>query len=537
MNRQIELVDTAQSDKRFEKQTPSIMPTPNPSVPHFKQLFKEDVVQLVTSSNIHKHSATCYKYSKIRDNPTCRMRMPRQIVEQSSINVDSGEIKLKRLHATINNFNEYIISACRSNMDIKFIYSGSDAKALVYYITDYVTKTNLSFHDTFSLVLKAVKSMEKSPLGGADSMSAEEKSRRLVLRCYNTLASQQELSDMQVASYLMCWPDHYTTHEFANIHLISVEHYLQAALLDERSKGQQQQPTGNINHSLHYAEMTLHVLEPPAASDDEDEIRIDAEEQFLLQPSESASRYVFVNSRIDDQYRSSALESVSLYDYARFYRKKPINAKDRKQFQAQTAANQNEQEHPNRGRPPVERECFRTGPPIPRQDREETQERFCRSILTLFVPWRSVFDLCDLDQTWKQAFESRQGSVLPESRKFIENIQLLHECKKDRDEHLQQVIEAMQTETIHQHTHSNDMNDENDEEQEEILDVLASIDMGELTHIEQPGMKSEEKYFHKTLQAVDQANRFIHIHSKILLLCEYRRYFIFYVFRFRARSI
>ena len=511
------------------------MPTPNPSLPHFKQLFKDDIVQLVTSSNIHKHSATCYKYSKIRDNPTCRMRMPRQIVEQSSINVDSGEIKLKRLHATINNFNEYIISACRSNMDIKFIYSGSDAKALVYYITDYVTKTNLSFHDTFSLVLKAVKSMEKSPLGGADSMSAEEKSRRLVLRCYNTLASQQELSGMQVASYLMGWPDHYTTHEFANIHLISVEHYLQAALLDERSKGQQQ-PTGNINHSLHYAEMTLQFLEPPAASDDEDEIRIDAEEQFLLQPSESASRYVFVNSRIDYQYRSSALESISLYDYARFYRKKPINANDRKQFQAQTAANRNEQEHPNRGRPPVERECFQTGhpqasshmnmkrtspvvpvllgPPIPRQDREETQERFCRAILTLFVPWRSVLDICDLNQTWKQAFESRQTHIMPESRKFIENIQLLHECKKDRDEHLQQVIEAMQTETIHQHTHSNDMNNENDEEQEEILDVLASIDMDELAHIEQPGMKSEEKHFHKTLQAVDQANRFIHIHSR-----------------------
>ena len=538
MNKRIKLVDTELLDQGVEKQTPSIMPTPDPSLPHYKRLFREDVVQLVTSSNIHKHSATCYKYSKIRDNPTCRMRMPRQIVEQSSINVDSGEIKLKRLHATINNFNEYIMSACRSNMDIKFIYSGSDAKALVYYITDYVTKTNLSFHDTFSLVLKAVKSMEKSPLGSADSMSAEEKSRRLVLRCYNTLASQQELSGMQVASYLMGWPDHYTTHEFANIHLISVEHYLQAALLSERSK-EQQQPTGNIHHSFHCAEITLLFSETSATSDDEDGIRIDTEEQFFLQPSESSTKYVFVNSRIDYQYRSSALESISLYDYARFYRKKPITANDRKQVEAQTMAKQNEQEHPNRGRPPVERECFRTGhpqasshmnmkrtspvvpvllgPPIPRQDREETQERFCRSILTLFVPWRSVFDICDLSQTWKQAFESRQAKIMPESRKFIENIQLLHECKKDRDEHLQQVIEAMQTETIHQHTHSGDMNDENDGEQEEILDVLASIDMDELAHIEQPGMKSEEKYFQKTLQAVDQANRFIHIHSKTSL--------------------
>lgn len=73
------------------------------------------------------------------------MRMPRRIEKLSYIDVDSGEIKLKRLHETINNFNEYIISACRSNMDIKYIFSGSDAKALVYYITDYVTKSSLSF--------------------------------------------------------------------------------------------------------------------------------------------------------------------------------------------------------------------------------------------------------------------------------------------------------------------------------------------------------------------------------------------------------
>ena len=126
MNKEIELVGTEQLDQGLAKQTPAIIPTPNPSLPHFKRLFREDIVQLVTSSNIHKHSATCYKYSKIRDNPTCRMRMPRQLVEQSSINVDSGEIKLKRLHATVNNFNEYIISACRSNMDIKFIYPGNE---------------------------------------------------------------------------------------------------------------------------------------------------------------------------------------------------------------------------------------------------------------------------------------------------------------------------------------------------------------------------------------------------------------------------
>ena len=225
-------LDSVQLEKDTSKLIPSIMPTPNPSMTSFALNFKKDIVQLVNSNNIHNHTATCYKYSKKHGNATCRMRMPRQIESASSIDIESGEIKLKRLHETINNFNEYVISACRSNMDIKYIFSGSDAKALVYYITDYVTKSSLSFHDTFSLVLKAVRSFEKQSLDSDANSSAEEKSRRLVLRCYNTLASQQELSGAQVASYLMGWPDHYTTHEFANLYLIGIENYLQAALTE-----------------------------------------------------------------------------------------------------------------------------------------------------------------------------------------------------------------------------------------------------------------------------------------------------------------
>ena len=190
------------------------------------------------------------------------MRMPRRIEKLSSIDIESGEIKLKRLHETVNNFNEYIISACRSNMDIKYIFSGSDAKALVYYITDYVTKSSLSFHDTFSLVLKAVQSFEKQKPNIDASLNAEEKSRRLVLRCYNTLASQQELSGVQVTSYLMGWPDHYTTHEFVNLFLIGIENYLQATLMEAQSE-QQCQKEGDFTKFLgkkNITKISVHVL-------------------------------------------------------------------------------------------------------------------------------------------------------------------------------------------------------------------------------------------------------------------------------------
>lgn len=221
---------------------PACRPTPNPSSPNFESLFRADVVQLVEASNIHRHSDTCYKYCNANrgDKKICRMRMPRKLVPTSTIDPETGRISMRRSDPMINNFNEYLIAACRSNMDIKFIWSGSDAKALVYYITDYVTKMSLSFHDTFALVQKSITSLNTS-LHQNEEESAIDKSRKLVLRCYNSLASQQELSGVQVASYLMNWDDHYTTHKFKGLYLIQTERFLQAQLNDTRAKQKLQQ--------------------------------------------------------------------------------------------------------------------------------------------------------------------------------------------------------------------------------------------------------------------------------------------------------
>jgi hypothetical protein len=216
---------------------PACLPTPNPASPNFASRFRADVVRLVEASNIHKHSDTCYKYwnASRGEKKVCRMRMPRKLVAISTIDPDTGYISMRRSAEWVNNFNEYLIAACRSNMDIKFIWSGSDAKALVYYITDYVTKMSLSFHDTFALVQNSITSFKNS-MHQSNSDNAIEKSRRLVLRCYNSLASQQELSGVQVASYLMNWEDHYTTHKFQGLSLIQTERHLQAQLNEMNRK-------------------------------------------------------------------------------------------------------------------------------------------------------------------------------------------------------------------------------------------------------------------------------------------------------------
>ena len=161
--------------------------------------------------------------------------MPCKLVPISTIDPDTGHISMRRSDPMINNFNEYIVAACHSNMDIKFIWTDSDAKALIYYITDYVTKMSLCFHDTLSLVQKCMTSIA-DPSHRMNQQNAIEKSRKLILRCYNAIASQQELSGVQVVSYLMNWNDHYTIHKVQDLFLIQTERYLQTQLNKIRAR-------------------------------------------------------------------------------------------------------------------------------------------------------------------------------------------------------------------------------------------------------------------------------------------------------------
>jgi hypothetical protein len=79
-------------ESEVNEMVPACQTTPNPSSVDFTRIFRKDIVRLVETSNIHKHSATCYKYSKGKSNDikTCRMRMPRALVKNSSVDPIHG---------------------------------------------------------------------------------------------------------------------------------------------------------------------------------------------------------------------------------------------------------------------------------------------------------------------------------------------------------------------------------------------------------------------------------------------------------------
>ncbi|CAF3777547.1 unnamed protein product [Rotaria sp. Silwood1] len=158
------------------------------------------------------------------------------------------------------------------------------------------------------------------------------------------------------------------------------------------------------------------------------------------------------------------------------------------------------------------------GPQIPRRDRDDTRERYSRALLTLFVPWRTVTDLCDINQTWDDALKSRQNRISIRSWKIIENIQLLHECKKDRDEHLLQVIAEAQTDNdaidpillpVNQ-----DIDGEHDaDDSEDLLELLGNIDEYTTAATNATKKSTEDKYIEETIEAVKNVGRFSHINT------------------------
>ena len=97
------------------------------------------------------------------------------------------------------------------------------AKAILYYITDYITKSQLKTHVTFAALELAVKKLgEYNPDEDVITIHA----KHMLQKCAHALISHQELSAQKVASYLMDFEDHFTSHQFRNLYWRSMETFI-----------------------------------------------------------------------------------------------------------------------------------------------------------------------------------------------------------------------------------------------------------------------------------------------------------------------
>jgi hypothetical protein len=160
-----------------------------------------------------RHSATCFKYN--RRSSSCRFGMPRALIHSSMVD-EHGIIHLARNHPWVNPWNPAIATCIRSNHDISWIPTVSKSLSLIYYITNYATKDDISplqIITKAALLRQAIESANNNPSPTRADLRLRQKGLdNFALRCFNSLSQDREVSGVQVASTLLGLPSYYTLH-------------------------------------------------------------------------------------------------------------------------------------------------------------------------------------------------------------------------------------------------------------------------------------------------------------------------------------
>ena len=197
-----------------------------------------NVVASTKQRHSKNHMATCFKYSRRGTGKNaCRFGMPRDLAPSSTVD-EFGIIHQRRNDAWINPWNPAIASCIRSNHDISWIPTVSKSLSLIYYITNYATKDDISPEQMLAKAALLKQSIEKARVAehptAAETRLREKGMDQFALRCFNTLANHREISGVQVANTLLQYPDSYTVgSRFFSINLWWLRRYVRGILYPE----------------------------------------------------------------------------------------------------------------------------------------------------------------------------------------------------------------------------------------------------------------------------------------------------------------
>jgi hypothetical protein len=206
---------TSSSASACDKNVCSARPT-HPDSSSFEVNFPDDLKQIVTACNVHKHTSTCYKYG----HKSCRFSFERPAIEVAYIKEGVIFLQRKQGNGWVNNYNDIVSYLLRCNNDIKFISNGKDSKALSFYITDYITKKAMTTHNAFPLIIAAQQDIENgftSALPNPLFNETQQQNRDLLVKCLNKLTTHSERSGPECASLLLDYKLCYKSHKFAKV--------------------------------------------------------------------------------------------------------------------------------------------------------------------------------------------------------------------------------------------------------------------------------------------------------------------------------
>ncbi|PBK59899.1 hypothetical protein ARMSODRAFT_898773 [Armillaria solidipes] len=172
------------------------------------EYFRRMVDAIVNKCNIH--SCLDNRWKK------CKARFPRKLVEESNVDPETGHLNIKKREAWINTFAPLISYVFRCNTDVTSLRSGTAIKAVLIYVTDYITKPGLKTHAIFDCIRSIYQRNRDEP--GDPNKTRKDRARKLMTQMVNVLGAKTELGSPMICTYLLGLPDHYTNRTFVTFY-------------------------------------------------------------------------------------------------------------------------------------------------------------------------------------------------------------------------------------------------------------------------------------------------------------------------------
>ena len=118
---------------------------------------------------------------------------------------------MKKSEPWINTVTQVVTYLFRCNTDITCLLSGTAIKAVVMYVSDYITKSSLKTHTIFESIC-SVFHKNSEMIGG--TLPMKEKARMIMTKVVNMISAKMEMGAPMISMYLLGNPDHYTDHRF-----------------------------------------------------------------------------------------------------------------------------------------------------------------------------------------------------------------------------------------------------------------------------------------------------------------------------------
>ncbi len=145
----------------------------------------------------------------------CRGCFPCALYSETCVEVETGHINLKKHEAWINTFTPLLTYLMRCNTDVSSLHSGTEIKAVLIYVSDYITKPALKTHVFFD-VIKSVFQRNKDQ--AQTDKSDTDCARKLITQMVNVLGAKMEIGAPMICLYLLGLPDHYTNQTFTTFY-------------------------------------------------------------------------------------------------------------------------------------------------------------------------------------------------------------------------------------------------------------------------------------------------------------------------------